>query len=668
MTDSNNHKRYLGIDTGGTFTDGVIFDPASRRVLASTKVLTTHHNLKTCIAAVLEQLAPTDPTAIALVSLSTTLATNAIAEGKRKPVGLLLLGYDPDLVYRFNFHQQFGTEHFCFIGGAHGLDGVEQAVLDEAEVLQAARRLQDQVDAFAIVSYAGPMNPAHEERAAALVAEVTGKPVVQAHHLSSELDSIRRAVTASLNASLLANIQEFMQAVQQMLAGYGIACPVMMVRGDGSIVKAGFARQRPVEIIHSGPATSAVGGHYLSGVETALVVDIGGTTTDIALVEQGKTLVETGAATVGPYRTCVRTIRVRSFGIGGDSLIRFDRKRSLTVGPERALPLSRLCHEYPAVKADLLAWLEASEEIPSSDKLEYWVLRREPAHPFRDRRTQKALELLRQGPQRLSTLLKYAGAVSPVQVDSHELFNQEIIERAGLTPTDLLHISGEFAPWDTNTVQRVVARVAHLWDESPSAFYERVKRLIRDRITAEIVEFLSGRTLSEPSFLTSGSAGSLDRWLFEESLAPANPYLGSAIRLKTPLVAIGAPAQVFLPPVAKALDTQIILPEHYAVANAVGTVVGKVIVRHEAEVFPWVEGSAAKGFYARAANQQQRFTQIEDAITFARQALIIQAEEESRAAGAEGAPVEIEERETLPGMVRLTAWAIASPEERLSGT
>ena len=106
---------YLGIDTGGTFTDGVLFDPQIGQVVKTTKELTTHHDLKICIARVLEHLTDEDPGKISLVSLSTTLATNAIAEGKRKPVALLLLGYDPDLVHKFNFHQQFGTNNYFFI-------------------------------------------------------------------------------------------------------------------------------------------------------------------------------------------------------------------------------------------------------------------------------------------------------------------------------------------------------------------------------------------------------------------------------------------------------------------------------------------------------------------------------------------------------------------------
>jgi N-methylhydantoinase A/oxoprolinase/acetone carboxylase beta subunit len=115
------HPLYLGIDTGGTFTDGVLLDPQTRHITQKVKILTSHQDLKTCISQVLDRLVPDDPASIVFVSLSTTLATNAIAEGKRQPAALLLMGYDPDLVYQFEFQKQFGTDVYFFVQGRHSL-------------------------------------------------------------------------------------------------------------------------------------------------------------------------------------------------------------------------------------------------------------------------------------------------------------------------------------------------------------------------------------------------------------------------------------------------------------------------------------------------------------------------------------------------------------------
>ncbi len=660
-----NPSFYLGIDTGGTYTDGVLFDPQSQQVVKSVKVLTSHHDLRLCIENVLDLILAEFNAHISLVSLSTTLATNAIAEGKRKPVALFLLGYDSELVHNFNFQDQFGTPDYFFITGRHDLNGIEQEPLDREAVSKLSRQVNERVDAIAISSYCGPMNSEHEEAASAIAAQTTGKPIVQAHHLSNELDSIRRATTASLNASLLSNAQDFLQAVEQMLHQKGIQAPVMIVRGDGSLVKADFARHRPVEIIHSGPATSTIGGQYLAGVNSALVIDIGGTTTDLALIDQGKIQVMEKAATVGPYRTCVRTIKTRSFGLGGDSLLRFDRWRRLSVGPERVIPLARLCAEYPALKSELSAWLFQKGGIFYSDVLEFWILRREPAQPLKDERTRKVIEALREGPQLMQKVLKKVGALSPIQVSAHDLVQQDIIERAGLTPTDLLHVTGEFSPWDVEAAEIAAQAAAKLWDESQVDFARRVKEAMTAKILTEIISFTTEKQLSEPVFGLLNT--SLDRWMFEENLSPRHPYLGCKINLKVPLIGIGAPAKAFLPPVAEALGTTFLLPEHYEVANAVGTVVGNVMVAQDGEVIPRMIGAAASGYYARVANLQQWFRKYEEAVAYAQETLTDQVAQEAREAGSHKAVVHCEVSEIMDGIASLHAWAIGKPDLDGSG-
>jgi N-methylhydantoinase A/oxoprolinase/acetone carboxylase beta subunit len=250
--------------------------------------------------------------------------------------------------------------------------------------------------------------------------------------------------------------------------------------GDGSIV-AGFARHRPVEIIHR-PGYQRIRGS--PGRAGACLVTTSADDHRSPLVESGKVRIHEKAATVVPYRTCVRTIQAHSFGLGGDSLIRFDRWQSLSVGPERVLPISHLCQRYPQARQDLLDWLRFQGEIRFSDRLEYWILRREPRRPVQDPRTRRALELLREGPVRMPVLLKSVGVRSPIQIHVDDLINQEVIERAGLTPTDLLHVTGEYTPWDMESA-RLVAAIAEALDESAEAFADRVKRLMTGRIAAK---------------------------------------------------------------------------------------------------------------------------------------------------------------------------------------
>src|SRR5512143_211238 len=340
----------LGIDTGGTYTDGVLLDYRTRRVLATHKSLTTKRDFSVGIERVIEGIHIEDPAAIKMVSISTTLATNAIAEGKGKRVALLLIGYDPELIASFKMDAAFATPHYFFFRGGHDLYGREQAELDLPAILAKVSEIKGQVDAIAVSSYFSPLNPEHENRVFKAVSGVCDLPIVLGHQLSTKLGSVERATTAALNASLLAVLQDFVIAVQRAMERRKIEAPLMVVRGDGTLMSDEFAARTPVETIHSGPAASAIGGRFLSNLDNALVVDVGGTTTDLALVVNGAVTISETGATVGEYKTSVQAAHLLSIALGGDSHLALNRERELAVGPERVMPLAHLAHQYPAIE------------------------------------------------------------------------------------------------------------------------------------------------------------------------------------------------------------------------------------------------------------------------------------------------------------------------------
>ena len=136
-----------------------------------------------------------------------------------------------------------------------------------------------------------------------------------------------------------------------LLAERGIKAPLMVVKGDGSLIEAAVAMACPVETILSGPAASVVGAHHLSGEKDVFVSDMGGTTTDIALLSGGRPVLNRDGATVGGFRTMVEAVGVHTFGLGGDSEARLNED-GLIVGPRRVMPLSLLGHQHPAEPGD----------------------------------------------------------------------------------------------------------------------------------------------------------------------------------------------------------------------------------------------------------------------------------------------------------------------------
>ena len=149
--------------------------------------------------------------------------------------------------------------------------------------------------------------------------------------------------------------------------------------------------------------------------------------------------------------------------------------------------------------------------------------------------------------------------------------------------------------------------------------------------------------------------------MFDESLDGQHELLGSRIHLKAPLVGIGAPAQAFLPRVAELLEAELVLPEHYAVANAVGTVVGNIMLRQEGDVFPAMAGSGVVGYYARVASHQKYFPHFAEALDYARQTLLDDLARQAREAGAQDALLECSVQPVWDGMAHLQAWAASKP-------
>ena len=632
----------LGIDTGGTYTDGVLLDFETRQVVKTTKTLTTKHDLSVGILNALDVLLPDQRESIKFVSISTTLATNAIAEGKGRPVALFLLGYDPDLVKHFQFESRFSTPKYYYFKGGHTLTGEPQTSLELEKIIQTALDVKNYVEAISISGYFSPFNISHEEIAADEVYKATGLPVVVGHQLSSRLNSIQRATTAALNASLLSILKEFITSIENALHTRGVEAPLMVVHSDGSLMKTSQVKSRPVETVHSGPAASAMGAKALAKLDKALVIDIGGTTTDIALLDKGRLKINEVGTMVGGYHTAVRAADIRSIGLGGDSFLQLGAENNLRIGPERVVPLAYLAYKHPAV-LDTMRTLTHAKFIqrPTIDHFEFWFLQRQPTRRIENPRARQVLSMLEEGPLPVTILLKKLGMLHPMQLDSSTLIREEIVGRAALTPTDLFHISGEFTPWNKEVSKIAAEKFALLMKIEISELIELVKDQIAEMIVEQVVSFISGQEVKRlPGYAPIRNLGA---WLFEENLYQKNQYLSSQIALKMPLVGIGAPAGILLPRVAKLLHTELYLPDHFEVANAIGAAAGNIVVHKDAWVYPKIRNRYPVGYILQWEEDQKTFNTINEALRFANQHLSKTAEEHVRLAGADTVEVEVEE-------------------------
>ncbi len=581
QTQSSSPEISIGLDTGGTFTDAVALN-SERRVIASAKSLTTHWDLAiglgAAIRAVLERLPQgVRREQISLVSVSTTLATNAVVENRFSPICTLLVGFDDQMVERSGLKREGGGV-IVRVRGGHDATGQEAEPLDESAVEAAVREWGSQVEAFAVAALLSVRNPEHERRVRDRIRSLSHKPVTCSHEITSQLDAPKRALTAALNARLTPQIRHLLDALGQVLAGESISAPLMVVKGDGTLMRAEVALEYPVETVLSGPAASVVGAGFLSGLEDFAVADMGGTTTDVALVMHGRPVIRPDGAVIGGWRTMVEAIDVRTCGLGGDSEVHFNRDARLTVGPRKAMPLSLLAHQFPEILAGLRSLAGSERPPPYATQFAFRNPGRDPGGRF-DRLEQRVWEALTPAPRKLDEVARTSQGVEAVR----RLVDRGLATLAAFTPSDAMHVLERQAGWSVEaarlgaTILAIEERniTARKVPDTPEAFCERTyQHVIRE--AARVV--LESALAEDPGVeARNGRWGPLGP-LIDRAVAgqPFSKLVDARLTLATPLIAIGAPASAYYPEVARRLGAKLVVPEHAAVCNAVGAVAGVV--------------------------------------------------------------------------------------------
>ena len=529
------------------------------------------------LRAVLDALPEGAPRRVSLVSVSTTLATNAVVENRFSPICAILVGFNDRMAEETHIASQLGGV-VVRVRGGHDPTGVEEQALDEAAVEAAVRKLGSQVEAFAVAAQFSVRNPEHELRVSARIRALSDKPVTCSHELSAQLNAPKRALTAALNARLVPHIRHLLDAVGRTLEREGVRAPLMVVKGDGTLMRAEVALEYPIETVVSGPAASVVGAAFLTGLEDFTAADMGGTTTDIAVVVNGRPVVRAEGAIIGGWRTMVEAIDVHTCGLGGDGEVHFDREAHLQVGPRRVMPLSLLAHQFPDVSAQLSP-LAAAERLPLfAGQFGHRNPGRE-APPDLDRLELRVWEALGTAPRRLDTVARTAQGVAAL----HRLVDRGLATVAGFTPSDALHVLGHQGGWSAEAA-RLGAAILATGERNASArrskdtaagVAERViERVIRQAARVVLESALAQDPGIEPHNGRWGPLGLLIERVVEGR--PFSSLLDAQLSLRNPLVAIGAPAAAFYPEIARRLGARLIVPEHAAVCNAVGAVVGVV--------------------------------------------------------------------------------------------
>jgi len=319
----------LGLDVGGTQADAVLLE--GNRVLVETKTPTEDDLLETLRSSLDKTLSGVDPAQIERMAFSTTTAMNAIIQDRLEPTGMIVTagpGMDPDwFAVGPSFHA---------VEGCLNHQGFEASPLNKESVLSAAAKIQRQgIKTLGVAGKFSVRNPAHEMQITQWT-EGYFSHIALGHRIAGVLNFPRRISTTYLNAALHGLYARFLDALKQILNEKNLHAPGYLLKPDGGTVTLEKSLESPARTAQSGPAASVMGALALDGCEgTALVLDIGGTSTDMAVVLDGLPLLEKQGIRLGSFPTLIRSLLTHSVAVGGDSEIWIDEGGALRIGPLR---------------------------------------------------------------------------------------------------------------------------------------------------------------------------------------------------------------------------------------------------------------------------------------------------------------------------------------------
>ena len=561
----------LGIDTGGTYTDSAIIDMVKGVVISKAKALTTRNDLSIGISNSISKLDQNLYRKVELVSVSSTLATNSVVEGKGCRVALIVAGYE--------FNKAIPVNELVEITGGHNLMGDEKDVLDIDAARDFVERVKDKVDGIAISSYLAVRNPEHEIALKEMAKSVTDLPVVCGHELSSQLGFHERTLTAVLNARLIPIIADLVASVKKVLREHQIEAPLMIVKGDGSLMSEAVAKEKPVETILSGPAASLTGAKFLTGEDEAVVIDVGGTTTDIGILRKGRPRLDPEGALIGGWRTRVRAADISTSGIGGDSRILIHNGQ-IHLTALRVIPLCIAESMWPGV---IKSKLKRARDVKSRPQaahtdlqsvnqvVEFFVFSKEIKGFGLSNEEATFIEMVKQEPRSVFEVSDLTG-IHAYSFNVRRLEELGLIQRIGLTPTDVLHTMGSYIEYDPEPSRIGIEIQSKALDMSMEDLCFTLKQMVIDKIATELLKKL----VYEETGKMDMNDVTLDFFNKFVTMRPGLDY-SCRLSLHKKLIGIGAPVEAYLPSVAEKFDTQLILPQHMEVGNAVGAITGSIM-------------------------------------------------------------------------------------------
>jgi N-methylhydantoinase A/oxoprolinase/acetone carboxylase beta subunit len=369
-------------------------------------------------------------------------------------------------------------------------------------------------------------------------------------------------------------------------------------------------------------------------------VDVGGTTTDTAAVEHGNVRICSTGSTVAGRRTHVRALDIRTAGLGGDSLINRE-KGIFSIGPRRVAPIAWLGSSFSGADEaiDYLGARRRSFET-STRNMQILAVTGTADHLQPTEMEQTILSLLNKRPHSIDELTRQTGVLIDRHLPLKRLEENFVVQRCGLTPTDLLHITGEFQRWNTAAARQFFKMIAALSNTDDTTLRKQLLETVSRNLALEILK----RQLDDEVNPEALHSCPVCQALMNNVFSGGNSHYHMHIDFKRPVIGIGAPIAFFLPRAAAMIGARAVLPEHADVANAIGAITSNVVIERHVRIIP----GGGSGFLIEGLSGAKPFKVFEEADAFAKNELAGMVRSLAREAGTSTRTVTIETEDQLP--------------------
>lgn len=550
----------LGIDTGGTYTDGVVICAHDRHIVAKAKVFTTHDELSDGIRRCIAEMKFDDVKKIREVHLSSTIAVNKILEGGAESIGLLQIGRSVEGKLPCRYRYTVSLPQNCSKGFAE---------INECDTDEIRKTFFGNVKAVVVTAAPSKYSTDTECYIAQNLEEKLGMKCEGASCVCEHDDYYTKTVNAVFTVFLKPVVEKFINSIRTIVREYGIADNVFIVNALGKLISCDEATANPLETVFSGLAASVNGGTALTDEKDFLLIDMGGTSSEVTRITGGIFGEIKGTAKIDGYAVKEKTMNIKSYGVGGDSYIRITQCKDIQVGPYRAIPLCVAADKYPYLYDEILTYRKpANYEILTSQEINCYIGIK--GAPLIGLNSMEALTVryLTDNPHNVFYIAEHFDTdVDALHMD--RLVKQNAVRLISLTPTDILHAEGRFNRWDSRISNAAVTRMADAIGADKEEFLEIVNENIINALSKVCMQGIAAFEDVEFDFDECSGAEFLLNSFFENR----NRLLKTEFSIDRPIVAVGAPAGAWMGRVADKMKTKAIIPEHGEVANAYGAAI-----------------------------------------------------------------------------------------------